>query len=326
MITGAGGFIGGFLMKHCLEAGCSVLGLGVSEPADAWTGCVFERCDIRDAKRLSHLVSTFRPDRIFHMAAQSYPTVSLEQPLETIDINVGGTVNLFECVRAAEILPIVVVACSSAEYGPVAASDLPVRENHALRPLHPYGVSKVGQDLLAAQYFANYSIPSVRIRIFNTTGPGKIGDVCSDLAKRVAEMELGMRPPALTVGNLTKRAIADVRDLVRGLWLSAEYCVPGDVYNLGGNDIYSVQEVIDTIRVYAKIDFSVEQDPALVRGCDEPVIAGDVSKFRRCSGWKTEIPLAKTVQDMLEWWRSRLPPASIADQLTLDSRLSELPV
>ena len=121
MITGAAGFIGGFLAKHCLEAGCSVLGLGISEPADAWAGGVFEHCDIRDETRLLHLISTFRPDRIFHLAAQSYPTVSLEQPRETIDINVGGTVNLFECLRAAGILPVVVVACSSAEYGPVAS-------------------------------------------------------------------------------------------------------------------------------------------------------------------------------------------------------------
>ncbi len=121
MITGAAGFIGGFLAKHCLEAGCSVLGLGVNEPVDAWAGGTFEHCDIRDATRLSQLISTFRPDRIFHLAAQSYPTVSLEQPRETIDINVGGTVNLFECLRAAGILPVVVVACSSAEYGPVAS-------------------------------------------------------------------------------------------------------------------------------------------------------------------------------------------------------------
>src|SRR5581483_10056529 len=129
-------------------------------------------------------------------------TVSLEQPLETMQINAGGTVNLFEAVRHMSKMPVVVVACSSAEYGPVAAADLPVREDHPLRPLHPYGVSKVAQDLLTAQYFANYEIPCVRIRIFNTTGPGKLGDVCSDLAKRAIEIELGLRPPALTVGNL----------------------------------------------------------------------------------------------------------------------------
>ena len=259
MITGAAGFIGGFLAKHCLEAGCSVLGLGVSEPADEWAGGEFEQCDIRDATRLLRLMSTFRPDRIFHSAAQTYRTVSLEQPRETVDINVGGTVNLFECVRTAGILPIVVVACSSAEYGPVAATDLPVREDHPLRPLHPYGVSKVAQDLLAAQYFANYSIPSVRIRIFNTTGPGKIGDVCSDLTRRAAEIELGMRRPSLMVGNLTRRAIIDVRDLVRGLWLSAECCAAGDVYN-GTDKIYSIQEVIDKIQADVRVPFSVEKD------------------------------------------------------------------
>jgi GDP-4-dehydro-6-deoxy-D-mannose reductase len=325
MITGAAGFIGGFLAKYCLEAGCSVLGLGISEPSTAWEGDSFERCDIRDAKRLSHLVATFRPDRIFHLAAQSYPTVSLEQPRETVDINVGGTVNLFECVRAAEILPVVVVACSSAEYGPVAATDLPVREDHPLRPLHPYGVSKVAQDLLAAQYFDNYSIPSLRIRIFNTTGPGKIGDVCSDLTRRAAEIELGMRPPSLMVGNLTRRAIIDVRDLVRGLWLSAERCVAGDVYNLGTDQVYSIQEVIDTIQAQLKVPFSVEKDLALVRGCDEPVIAGDITKFRRCSGWTMEIELARTLRDMLDWWRDRLTSASISDRFAIEDRPMELP-
>jgi GDP-4-dehydro-6-deoxy-D-mannose reductase len=325
MITGAAGFIGGFLAKHCLESDCSVMGLGMSEPVDEWAGGAFEHCDIRDATRLEHLISTFRPDRIFHLAAQSYPTVSLAQPRETIDINVGGTVNLFECLRAAGMMPVVVVACSSAEYGPVASSDLPVREVHPLRPLHPYGVSKVAQDLLAAQYFANYSIPSVRVRIFNTTGPGKIGDVCSDLTRRAVEIELGMRPPSLTVGNLTSRAIVDARDLVRGLWLSADHCEPGDVYNLGGDRIYSIEEVIETIRAHTNRGFAIDQDPALMRGCDEPVIAGDITKFRRCSGWTMEIELARTLRDMLDWWRGQLISASTSDRFVVESRPSELP-
>src|SRR5215469_5458617 len=285
MITGAAGFIGGFLAMHCLEAGCSVLGLGISEPRDDWTGGAFERCDVRDEARLSHLISTFQPDRIFHLAAQSYPTVSLSQPRETIDINVGGTVNLFESLRMANIKPVVVVACSSAEYGPVASSDLPVREDHPLRPLHPYGISKVAQDLLAAQYFETYALPTVRIRIFNTTGPGKLGDVCSDLARRAVEIELGMRAPSLQVGSITRRAIIDARDLVRGLWMSAECCAPGEVYNLGADQIYSIQEVIDTIQSLARVSFEIEQDPALMRPCDEPVIAGDITKFQFCSGW-----------------------------------------
>jgi len=307
MITGAAGFIGGFLMKRCLEAGCSVLGLGISDPGDGWVGAAFEHCDIRDATRLLQLMLTFRPDRIFHLAAQSYPTVSLLQPRETIDINVGGTVNLFECVRAAAIMPVIVVACSSAEYGPVASRDLPVREGHPLHPLHPYGVSKVAQDLLAAQYFGNYSIPVVRIRIFNTTGPGKIDDVCSDLTRRAVEIELGIQAPFLRVGNLTKRrAIVDVRDLVRGLWLSAECCAAGEVYNLGGDRIYAIQEVIQKIRAHVKVAFSLQQDSTLMRSCDEPVIAGDITRFRSCSGWAPEIELERTLRDMLDWWRERV--------------------
>jgi GDP-4-dehydro-6-deoxy-D-mannose reductase len=307
LITGAAGFIGGFLVKHCAEAGCSPLGLDVREPEEMPAGADFELCDVRDADRLSNVIERFRPQRIFHMAAQSFPTVSLLQPRETMEINAGGTVNLFEAVRASGTLATVVVACSSAEYGPVASHDLPVRETHALAPLHPYGVSKVAQDLLAAQYFANYSIPSVRIRIFNTTGPGKQGDVCSDLARRAVEIEMGVRSHILTVGNLTnRRALVDVRDLVRGLWLASEKCAPGEVYNVGGGSIYSVQEMVEMVRAHANVPFRVEQDPALLRTCDELVIAGDTTKFRQCSGWRPEIELTKTVGDMLEWWRKRL--------------------
>jgi GDP-4-dehydro-6-deoxy-D-mannose reductase len=307
MITGAAGFIGGFLAKQCLEAGCSVLGFDIADPGQGWPGGAFERCDVRDETSLSHLIATFRPDRIFHLAAQSYPTVSLIQPRQTIDVNVGGTVNLFECLRSSSLLPVVVVACSSAEYGLVAAEDLPVRETHPLRPLHPYGVSKVGQDLLAAQYFANYSFPTVRIRIFNTTGPGKLGDVCSDLAKRAVEIEAGIQSPSLKVGNLpNRRAIIDVRDLVRGLWLSATCCIPGEVYNLGGNQIYSIQDVIEAIRRLVAIPFNIQQDRGLMRACDEPVIAGDIDKFQSCSKWKPEIELARTLRDMLDWWRDRV--------------------
>lgn len=306
MITGAAGFIGGFLTQRCLDAGCSVLGIDIREPEKPWTSGNFEDCDVRDARRLSELVGNFRPDTIYHLAAQSYPTVSLIQPRETIETNVSGTVNLFECVRELPTSPVVVVACSSAEYGPVDASDLPTRESHPLRPLHPYGVSKVAQDLLAAQYFANYSIPAVRIRIFNTTGPGKIGDVCSDLTRRATEIELGIQPPKLKVGNLTRhRAIIDVRDMVEALWLSARKCEAGEVYNVGGRQTYSVEEIIDLIRGMAKRDFIVEQEAALVRGCDEAVIAGDISKFQRSTGWNPSLSLSTTLCDMLDWWRNR---------------------
>ena len=314
MITGASGFIGGYLAKYCLRAGCTVFGIDHREPEEELTGADFERCDVRDAKHLSRLASGFGADRIFHLAAQSYPVVSLNRPLETMDSNVGGTINLFECLRASGMRPIVVVACSSAEYGPVASQDLPDQDSHLLHPFNPYGFSKVAQDVLAAQYFSNHSSPSIRIRIFNTTGPGKQGDVCSDLTRRAVEMELGMQPPVMRVGNLTpQRAMLDVRDLVRALWLSAEHGEPGEVYNVSADQIYSVRELIECVRAQSRANFRIEQQPELLRSCDEPVIAGDSSKFRGLCAWIPEIELTRTLRDMMEWWRTQLA-ASVPTQ------------
>jgi GDP-4-dehydro-6-deoxy-D-mannose reductase len=290
MITGAGGFVGRILSEYCVQAGCPVLGVDIVEPKTGDHGTAsFELCDMRDSGRLAGLIAKFRPERIFHLAAQSFPTVSLEKPRDTMEINAGGTINLFESLRGMPRAPFVVVACSSAEYGPVATADLPVREDHPLRPLHPYGVSKVAQDLLSAQYFANYAIPCARIRIFNTTGAGKLGDVCSDLTRRAIEIEIGLRSPRLPVGNLdSRRAIMDVRDLVRALWLAAEHCEAGDVYNVGGDQIYSVRELIDGITAQTATAFELEQDASLMRTCDEPVIAGDTSNAElvaKAFGW-----------------------------------------
>lgn len=307
LITGSAGFVGGVLTTHALEAGHSVLGIDIKTPETAPAGSEFELCDVRDGDHLERLIAGFRPERVFHLAAQSFPTVSLAQPWETMEINAGGTVRLFETLRSVGISPVVVVACSSAEYGPVDAADLPVREGHPLRPLHPYGVSKVAQDLLAYQYFVNYGIPTVRIRIFNTTGPTKVGDVCSDLTKRAAEIELGLRPPKLPVGNTnTRRALQDVRDLVSALWVSADRCEPGEVYNVGGSRAISVQEVIERIQELATRPFEIVQEPALTRACDEPVIWGDTSRFAQATGWAPTVDVADTIGHMLDWWRNRL--------------------
>lgn len=312
MITGAAGFIGGFLAQRCSNAGCSILGLDINAAPDLWSTGSFEICDVRDEVLLRELIAGFRPDCIFHLAAQSYPTVSLVEAYRTMDVNAGGTINLYESLRKLQLRPTVVVACSSAEYGPVTPESLPVKETHSLNPLHPYGVSKVAQDLLAAQYFINYSIPSVRIRIFNTTGPGKVGDVCSDLAKRTIEIELGIKPNRMIVGNLmTRRALIDVRDMVEALWKSPGVCEAGEVYNIGGEQIYSVQEIVDTLRQLVTITFAVEQVPELMRPADEPIIAGDISKFRQCSGWVPRVDLKKTLEDMLDWWRVRLSSKQI---------------
>jgi len=153
---------------------------------------------------LSELVSMFRPDRIFHLAAPELPQRyrSLRPREETMDINVGGTINLFECLACVRMRAQVIVGLLECGVRPRRHPGTcpSKRVMHSL-PLHPYGVSKVAQDCLRRNIFANYAIPSIRIRIFNTTGPGKVGDVCSDLTKRAIEIEMGLRPQSLLVGK-----------------------------------------------------------------------------------------------------------------------------
>src|SRR5262249_41587145 len=156
--------------------------------------CKAVELDVRDKKEVFKLIDKYRPSKIFHLAAQSYPTVSWEKPTQTIDINMNGTVNVFEAVKKIrkqgdEYDPMIVVACSSAEYGAsLTPENTPVKESAPLLPLHPYGVSKVGQDLLSFQYWENFRIRCIRVRIFNTTGARKTNDVTSDFVQRAFDI------------------------------------------------------------------------------------------------------------------------------------------
>jgi GDP-4-dehydro-6-deoxy-D-mannose reductase len=269
-------------------------------------------CDVRDALLVYSLIDKYRPTILYHLAAQSYPAVSWLRPAETLDINLIGTVNVCEAVKLvrlkdSEYNPIIVIACSSAEYGASLTPDrTPINEDSPLLPLSPYGVSKVAQDLLAYQYHKGDKLNTVRPRIFNTTGPRKVGDVASDFTRRAVEIELG-RSHRLRVGNLSsRRAITDVRDLVRALVLLAEHAEAGETYNISGSSVYGMDEVVDLVKSASHVSIEIEIDPTLMRLTDEPVIFGDSSRLIACTGWKQEIPLKKTIEDMMNYWRIRL--------------------
>ena len=308
LILGATGFVGSYLMERAIEQGHNVLGTNYNATVDTRDWVPFQdrlvRCDIRYREQVDAAIRRNRPDVVYLLAAQSYPALSWEVPIETLDTNVVGTANVYESIRASGLDPVVVVACSSAQYGEVATQDIPVKESHPLRPMHPYGVSKVATEMLALQYWTNARIRSVCARIFNTTGPRKTGDVCADFTSRVVRIEAGQIAPVLHVGNLdTYRALTDVRDLVRALELLAERGVPGEVYNISGARTYQVREVVNLVVAGARVPFSVETDPALLRPSDEKVIFGDSSRLVAATGWQQEVPLSVTVTDMLAYWR-----------------------
>ncbi|MEW6685557.1 MAG: GDP-mannose 4,6-dehydratase [Candidatus Edwardsbacteria bacterium] len=263
-------------------------------------------CDLRDASSVRDVLERVRPDRIFHLAAQSFVPTSWHAPAESLITNVIGELNIFEAIRRIGINPWIQIACSSEEYGMVYPEEVPIKETNSLRPLSPYAVSKVGQDLLGYQYFMSYRMNIVRTRGFNHTGPRRAPVFASsDFAKQIADIEKGKREPVIYVGNLEAvRDFTDVRDMVRGYWLSLEKGEPGEVYNICLGKGYKIKQLLDILLSYTEVKVEVRQDSTRLRPSDVPRLIGDHSKFSQRTGWKPEIPFEQTLKDLLNFWRT----------------------
>lgn len=318
LVTGAGGMVGSHMVEILHEEGIEVIGTYYKPTTNIRELCSeikMIECDVRYAASVEKIISEYMPDEIYHLAAQSYPTVSWDRPYETIDTNINGTVAVFEAVKKLKAVhknydPVVVVACSSAEYGATLdrLEEPKVKETAELLPLHPYGVSKVGQDLLAHQYFMNDGIKSIRARIFNTTGTRKVNDVTSDFTRRAIEQEKkGVSHPILRVGNIeTRRAIMDFKDLVNALKLLAKKGKYGEAYNISSERAYQIKEIIYAIEEEMGVKFELNVDERLLRPTDEKIIIGDVEKIKTDTGWSQTVPLKQTIREMLAYWRKVL--------------------
>ena len=263
--------------------------------------------DLRDYSSVHAALARSRPDAIFHLAAQSFVPTSWNAPTETLTSNVIGQTHIFEAVRALGLDPAIQIACSSEEYGLVLPHETPIKETNPLRPLSPYAVSKVAQDYLGYQYFQSYGIKAIRTRGFNHTGPRR-GEVfvTSNFAKQVAEIEAGINPPVIRVGNLDAvRDFTDVRDMVRAYWLATQRAKPGEVYNIATGSGITIRAMLDKLLALAKVEVKVETDPARLRPSDVEVLIGDSSKFRADTGWEPRIPFDQTLADLLDYWRAR---------------------
>ena len=300
--------MGSHLLETVLAAGEDAVGTYYNPTIDLddLKGLPLQEVDVTDWCSVFDSLDTFRPDLIFHLAAQSYPVVSWQRPIETITTNVVGTVTLFEVIRRLKLESRIIVACSSAEYGVTVAVDKPLTEETPLLPLHPYGVSKVAQDLLAYQYHQSFGLDTVRARIFNCTGTRKVGDALSDFVRRVVWLERHPEEKAMRVGNLkTRRAIVDVRDLNAALLALARLGKSGEAYNVSAATAYLMGSVVELVLAQStRQDLELVADPALFRPTDEPVIWGDTSRLEAATGWRQRIPLEMTIADMLAFWRA----------------------
>ena len=309
LITGCEGFIGSHLADFLVERGFKVFGTIYEEDSPNimyLEGKVhITHCDMRDREKVEGLLKEIKPDIIFHLAAQSYVTVSWEDPEETLKTNILGSFYLLEAVRKYFPEAVVEVVGSSSVYGPRKENELPLREDADFRPTSMYAVSKVGEEVLGYFYYKVFGMKVIRVRPFNMTGPRKLYDACSDFSRGIVEIEKGLRDE-LEVGNLeTVRDFTDGRDAVKALWLLTEKGKPGELYNLCSGKGWKMKDILNLLIRLSGREIKYKVSPERLRPFDDPIYIGDNSKIRSL-GWEPQIPMEKTLSDMLDWWRENL--------------------
>lgn len=319
LVTGAGGFVGGHLLTHLRKAmpeselHGTILSPEETRSLFAALGCIPHTLDLRDPAGTQQLIAELRPDRIFHLAGQAFVPLSHKDPWETLEVNIRGTLNLLEAVRAGA-LPTRILVVSSAEiYGPVSADQLPLTENTPLCPTSPYSVSKIAQDMLAWLYARTYRLHVVRARPFNHIGPGQSHRFAvADWASQIAAAEIGLREPVVQVGNLdTQRDLTDVRDVVRAYVHLLDDAGSGEVFNVCSGTPRTMRHVLDTLISFSQVRIEVRVDSEKFRPGDTPILYGDYRLLRERIGWQPQISLEQSLRDVLDEWRVRVKdPAS----------------
>jgi GDP-4-dehydro-6-deoxy-D-mannose reductase len=262
--------------------------------------------DLRDPVAARAVIDAARPEQIFHLAGQAHVGDSWNSPWETLETNLRAQVNLLDAIVLAGLRPRVLVVGSADEYGPVAPEDLPLDENHPLRPDSPYSVSKVGQDMLGIQYFLSYELPIVRVRPFNHIGPRQSRRfVAAGFAAQIAAIEAGRQPPVLKVGNLAaRRDFTDVRDVARAYALVLEVGEAGEVYNIGTGRSRAIAELLETLLSFSPGNIDIEPDPRRLRPSDLPDLVCNADRLRARTGWAPRITFEQSLRDLLDYERA----------------------
>ncbi|MHC1729384.1 MAG: GDP-mannose 4,6-dehydratase [Syntrophobacteraceae bacterium] len=324
LITGVTGMVGSHLIDYLLEnTHWDIYGMcrwrspldnveHLLDRANRKDRVFFINGDLCDYVSLQNAIEESLPDYVFHLAAQSYPSVSFTAPIATLDTNILGTARLLEVIRRCQEIDPVVHVCSSSEvFGRVPKEKLPINEECSFHPASPYSISKIGADLIGRFYSEAYGMKAVTTRMFTHTGPRR-GDVFAEstFAKQIAMIEAGLIPPVVKTGNLASlRTWADVRDAVRAYFLLVTVNpVPGEYYNIGGTFSCTVGEMLDFLLSLStrKDDIRIETEAIRIRPLDADLQVPDTAKFRTHTGWEPQIPFETTMRDLLDYWRKRV--------------------
>jgi GDPmannose 4,6-dehydratase len=272
--------------------------------------------DLCDFISLQNAIDASMPDYVFHLAAQSYPSVSFTSPIATLETNIIGTERLLEVLRRCKGIDPVIHVCSSSEvFGRVTKENIPINENCSFHPASPYAISKTGTDLIGRFHAEAYGQKVVVTRMFTHTGPRR-GDVFAEstFAKQIAMIEQGLIPPVVKAGNLDSlRTWSDVRDAVRAYYLLVTANpVPGEYYNIGGSFSCTVGEMLNyLISISRRKDIEVEIEKSRIRPLDADLQVPDTTKFKKHTGWEPLIPFEKTMMDLLDYWRDKVKTGKV---------------
>ena len=305
LITGAGGFAGSHLVELLAQAGDEVVASDRTAPEGVPDGVESVALDVTDVDACWNLLTDAKPGAIYHLAGQSHVARAEADPAGCLAVNTGGTANVLQACLDGHANVRVLVVSSAEVYGRVAPDQLPVREDHPLRPATAYALSKA-QAEMHVHRAAALGLHAVIARAFNHIGPRQSDDfVASAFAHQVARIEAGQQEPVLRVGNLDAvRDFSDVRDTVAAYRLCLAAGQPGEVFNVTSGEAVPVRQILDRLVELARCEIAVEQDPARMRPVDVPVFHGSPERLHERTGFRPTHTVADCLADVLDYWRA----------------------
>lgn len=320
LITGITGFVGSHLADFLIDSkiDCKLYGLkrwhlsNLKNVKHIINKIIFHDCDITDPISVRNLISKIKPDIIFHCAAESFVSPSWDHPHRYMSVNYNGTVNFLDAIHSLKLQTIFHIPGSGEEYGEINEDELPIRPETVLRPVNPYAVSKIAQDLIGYVYYKSYGVNVVRTRAFNHEGPRreKVFGI-SWYAYQIAMIENGLMKPPLKVGHIDdRRNFTHVRDIVEAYWLSTQKCKPGELYLVGSekvDTIFTFRESLKKLFTMSNVkNLSYVTAKEFVRPTGVPRLIADTKKFRDITGWKPKISFDEILLDTLNYWRFKI--------------------
>lgn len=299
-------YLSKFLAKHGYSHAGTQLPGTVCEMSDSTIP--IDPVDLLNLESIVPVLVKYKPDYIFNFAAQSSVDYAWKNPGDTVELNINGTLNLFEAIRIARINPVVILIGAGEEYGRVDFHNLPAKETVTLIPGNIYAVTKACQSMMAQIYYKAYGLRLIVARTFNIIGPGQSEQFAvSNFCRQAVCMEKGLTEPIFKIGNPNiQRDFTDIRDVVRAYWMLAQKGTAGEVYNVGSGRVVSIHQVLSCLRNQLPFATQLYVDKTRIRPVDTPMLVGDIGKLKRDVEWEVEFSLEDSIGDMLDFWREKL--------------------